>query len=211
MKLSKLQWALRLAVGVTLVSSVAVWLAILPQEQALRSDLAYGLLFMAVGGAAASLVLLALNGRRRWRWLWLLPVPLLIFPLVIGVFLIPAGSPVAMITLADGRVLHLNIQNVPTDTIYDLWIDHGLTWQRVDVELEYSEDGRFINDEKLALSRGGRCLFVGRGGIWTDCLEINAGFAPCNLGLARTWWGDKDFEVQMRENSVKMAVEMRGP
>ena len=160
---------------------------------------------LATGLVAAALtIFLGVATGRRWtRWLYLLLLPVLPTALVVGLVATPWVAADARLT--DGRRVHLVIAPVPTDTVYDLWVDSGPFSQRVDTELGYSEDGRFVGDERLVLSRDGRRLLVGRGGIWTDCLTVAATFAPCELGLEHPLSDQPDFEKKMRANSAEIA------
>jgi hypothetical protein len=190
-----------------LVAAAAIalflWLVLPFAGRSLRPPLPEVIVVTGVVAAALTIVLGVATGRRWTRWLFLLLSPVLLAELVVGYVAIPWA--VADARLVDGRTAHLVIAPVLTDTVYDLWVDSGLFSRRVDTELEYSEDGRFVGDEKLALSRDGRRLLVGRGGIWTDCLAIASNFAPCNLGLERHFWDDPDFEPKMRANSAEFA------
>jgi hypothetical protein len=172
------------------------------EQTTLAPPLMDWLLLTAGGGGAATLVLLALR-RRRWRdKLFLLLLPLLLLPMAQGAFMIPVGN-ITHARLSDGRVIHLAYGPELTDVTYQLWQEErgGWWWRRLPADLSYSEDGRFSDEARLGLSRDGRRLLVGRGGIWTDCLEVGT-FRPCPLSLANTAWSDPDFEARMRANSA---------
>jgi hypothetical protein len=161
---------------------------------------------LLLGGLAlaAAAVILLVAGASHWtRWLLLLVLPALVVPFVVGLFLIPT-SEVARVRLADGHMAYLGQEPVPTDVVYGLWreTNGGWLWRRVDAELTYSEDGRFVGRETLKLSADGRRLLVGRGGIWTDCLQVDRDFAPCALSLDDPHWSQADYEARMRVNSA---------
>lgn len=204
-----LRWALRIcAVATLLATALFMICAVAAHEVTPVPPTMDVLLLAAIGGAAATVVLSTLLLRRWAALLLLLLLPPLIVPLGYGAIMIPA-SDAAHVRLADGRVLHLSVGPTLTDVTYDLWQETqgGLLWRRIPADLNYSEDGRFTGDERLVLSRDGRRLLVGRGGIWTDCLE-GVDFRPCPLGLADTNWSDPDFETRMRANSAVIGTAL---
>ena len=175
------------------------------RDPTLHPDIVTGFFILGLAATAVAIVLTIVLWRHWARWLLIPLLPGLLVPFIIGVFMMPISAHVSDISLPNGETAHLAIAPMLTDTVYDLWLGSGPIWRRVDTDLEYSEDGRFIGDEKLALSRDGRRLLVGRGGIWTDCLAIASNFAPCAIGLQPAFWGDPDFETKMRDNSAKIA------
>ena len=180
-----------------------LWRAFPFTGRSLRPPLPQLILLIGLIAAALTMILGVATGRRWTRWLYLLLLPVLPVASAVGYVAIPWVA--ADARLSDGRTVHLVIAPVLTDTVYDLWVDSGLFSHRVDTELDYSEDGRFVGDEKLALSGDGRRLLIGRGGVWTDCLAVASNFAPCDLGLERPFWDDPDFETKMRANSAEIA------
>ncbi|MBF9195317.1 hypothetical protein [Microvirga terrestris] len=164
-----------------IVSGKAYQEAIAP---ALMSELrVYGFLAVLIGLVLGAVVA---SGWKR-RLLWLLgAVPSLLILFLTFVFLmISAGTPVEInrVQLADGRLVMLGIQPVPTDEVYDLWQAkdaRGLVWQNLsDVSLSYSEDGSWTKDPALVATPDGKHLLVRRGGIWTDCLVIAERLNAC--------------------------------
>jgi hypothetical protein len=210
-RLAGLVWPLRICVATTALAAILfVICAMVAHEVTPVPPTMDLLLLTAVCGGAATVVLLIL-WLRHWAGLLLLPLlPLLIVPLGYGAIMIPATD-TARARLPDGRVVHLSIGPTLTDVTYDLWQERygGWLWRRISADLSYSEDGRFINDERLALSRDGRRLLVGRGGIWTDCLEIQSDFEACDLKLDDANWSQPDFEGRMRANSAVISATRR--
>ncbi len=205
----KLLWPLRICATLSVSAAVLFVVSAIPSQLTPVPPTMDVLLLTAVGGAAATIVLLILWMRHWAAWLLVPLLLLLIVPLGYGAIMIPATD-TARVRLADGRVVHLGVGPTLTDVTYDLWREEqgGWLWRRTMADLSYSEDGRFINDERLAVSRDGRRLLVGRGGIWTDCLEVRD-FQPCALGLADTNWSDPDFETQMRVNSALIGTTLK--
>ena len=204
-----LLWPLRICAATTVLAAALFIVCAMAAHEVTPVPPTMDLLLLtAVGGAATTIVLLILWLRHRAGLLLLLVLPLLIVPLGYGAIMIPA-SDAARVRQVDGRVLHLSVGPTLTDVTYDLWREErgGLLWRRIPADLNYSEDGRFIGDERLVLSRDGRRLLVGRGGIWTDCLE-GVDFRPCPLGLTDTNWSDPDFEMRMRANSAVIATTL---
>lgn len=163
------------------------------------------LLAAATGGAVFAGCAIALT--RGWfRWLWLLSYPLLAVLVVIGAFMFPTAN-LDQVRLADGRVIHLVLDAVLTDTSYSLWKETagGMYWRRIEGDLTYSEDGRFVGDERLVLSHDNRRLLVSRGGIWTDCISAQRPDHTCGGTPPVPDWRDADFEHEMRRNSQQLA------
>ncbi|WP_426013041.1 hypothetical protein [Caulobacter sp. DWR2-3-1b2] len=204
-----LLWPLRICAAVSVLAGVLFVMSAIPPQLSPAPPTMDVLLLTAIGGTAVTIVLLILWVRHWTGLLLLLLLPPLIVPLSYGALMIPATD-TARLRLADGRVVHLSVGPTLTDLTYDLWQEEqgGWLWRRTMADLSYSEDGRFINEERLALSSDGRRLLVGRGGIWTDCVEVRD-YQPCALGIADTNWSDPDFETRMRGNSAVIGATLK--
>lgn len=203
-------WTLLAAIGFALLM-IGSWMT--GRDYALAPPLPYLLLL----GLFASLVafLLASTARRGRRVLWHLVTlaPGLLIGFLVVIFVTPTSDEIARVPLPDGRVAHLSTDPlVFTDVSYSLWISSPglLVWRRPrQTNLSYSEDGGYIGDEKLAVSANGKRLLVGRGGVWTDCLEIADDFAPCELGVEQPWWSEPDYHAKMRAYSEALNRALR--
>jgi len=70
------------------------------------------------------------------------------------------------VTLPTGEHLVLALEPIPTDSVYSLYRTRwGSPWWREAGHLDYSEDGRFIGDERLTLSPDRHWLLVQRAGL----------------------------------------------
>ena len=90
-------------------------------------------------------------------------------------------------------------------------------WRRVfggtgdQTDLSFSADGEFISDPKLYISEDGKRLFVQRGGIWTDCVEISEEPAamcsrtPLKRMIAEAWEKrSREIEKLVKAASVRL-------
>lgn len=161
-------------------------------------------LFVITSGTFILVAVRILRGRSRLRSFWL-PLPLAV-SFVAAVIALVTPVSIAQATLPDGRTLHLSQEPLPTDVAYDLWREGmaGLLWWKINEDLSYSEDGSFIGDEALHVSGDGRRLLVKRGGIWTDCLDIQSRFRECDAHVAAPVWGGADYIRRMRDHSLAL-------
>lgn len=191
------------AITISATALLAILILTFGGKSTLRPPTMDALLLVAISGAAATVVLQIACARHWTRWLLPLSLPLLVIPLIYF-SLMTSLVPAADLSLPSGERLHLAIDPYPTDVSYSLWRSSGPSWvwRRTRADLTYSEDGRFVGQERLALSANGRRVLVGRGGIWTDCLELDQNLSHCALGLDDPAWNDPDFETRMRINSV---------
>lgn len=165
--------------------------------------------YMLLLGVFASLIgyLVASTARHGRRLLWhiLTLIPALLIAFLAVTVLAPVSNAIVSTRLPDGRTAHLSTEAaVLTDVSYSLWVSSPGSpfWRRHSRgDLSYSEDGSYINDERLRVSTNGRRLLVGRGGVWTDCLEITQDFAPCPLDVEQPWWSDTGYHAKMRAYS----------
>lgn len=175
------------------------------RDYALAPPLPFLLVLCCAGSLLAFLwASTARHGKRvLWYGLALIPATLIAFLAVI--FLTPVSDEMTRVRLPDGRIAHLSTDAaVITDVSYSVWISspRSIFWRRPpDTNLSYSEDGSYIDDERLALSANGERLMVGRGGVWADCLEIKKDFTPCDLGAEQPWWSEPNYRAKMRAYS----------
>ena len=112
------------------------------------------------------------------------------------------------ITLADGRRFVLAQEPIMTDSVYSLYESPdplGFTWRKAG-ELDYSEDGRFIDGAALAVSPDQKWLLVTRGGVWTDCFRLTPS-RPVDCAVKPyPYWNDPNFERDMKLRSAGIAA-----
>jgi hypothetical protein len=175
------------------------------RDLALAPPVPYLFLLCVFASLVAYLAASTARHGRRVLWHVLTLVPALLITSLAVTYLAPVSNEVASARLPDGRTAHLSIDAaVITDTSYSLWVSSpgAPIWRRqAKGDLSYSEDGSYINDERLRVSTDGRRLLVGRGGSWTDCLEIVQSFTPCALNVEQPWWSDADYHAKMRAYS----------
>ncbi|MFY8143394.1 MAG: hypothetical protein ACOVMT_05885 [Caulobacter sp.] len=164
------------------------------------------LLLLGVFGSLLTYLLASIPRHgRRVLWFLLILLPGLLISFLVVIFLAPVSDEIASTRLPDGRTAHLSTDaTVVTDVSYSLWVSSpgAPFWRRHSRGyLSYSEDGSYIGDERLHVSANGKRLLVGRGGVWTDCFEINQDFTPCDLGVEQPWWSDTDYPAKMRAYS----------
>lgn len=107
------------------------------------------------------------------------------------------------VVLPSGKRFVLALEPIPTDSVYTLYQPIGVfgVWWRQIANLDYSEDGRFIGDERIAVSPDGKWLAVARAGLWTDCFRlIRDKPSECSL-TARPDWYHASYERDMRTRS----------
>ena len=175
------------------------------RDYALAPPLPFVLVLLIALSLAGYLVASTPRHGRRVLWHLLTLVPVVLIILLATIFLAPASDDLAQVRLPDGRTAHLGTDAaVITDVSYSVWISSpgSIFWRRPpNTNLSYSEDGGYINDERLVVSANGKRLLVGRGGVWADCLEITKDFTPCELGVEQPWWSEPNYHAKMRAYS----------
>lgn len=86
--------------------------------------------------------------------------------------------------VADGRTFLLTQFPTIQDDAWAIWRPHdrlGIIWAMETDQMTYSEDGRFTSNAKLVATGDGRRVLVQRGGIWTDCFEVEAKLQDCDV------------------------------
>lgn len=167
-------------------------------------------------GTLSPLLLMAIALILQFRWTsagWRLLTALttaFFVPFCLSALLLAAiGGPsrIESVRLSDGHRFILAGEPIPTDAVYTLYEAEdsiGLMWRRVSW-LDYSEDGRFVGEERLVLSPDERWLLVTRAGIWTDCFRLVRG-RPILCGvLPSPSWTDPGYEADMRLRSRRIA------
>lgn len=194
-----------LALVAALVFAILLVGSFAGRDIALAPPLPYLLLLGVFASLVAYLVASTARHGRRVLWHGLTLVPALLIAVIAVAVLAPVSDEIASTRLPDGRTAHLSTEAaVITDVSYSLWVSSpgAPVWRRqAKGDLSYSEDGSYINDERLRVSANGRRLLVSRGGVWTDCLEIAEGFSPCAVGVEQPWWSDADYHAKMRAYS----------
>ena len=118
------------------------------------------------------------------------------------------------VTLTSGKQLVLALEPVPTDSVYTLYQPtgpFGFWWRELDVDLTYSEDGRYTGDERLVLSTDDKWLAVARGGIWTDCFHmIKDAPIPCDVNGSPLWSdANYDRDMRLRSTAIQHLIGLR--
>ncbi|WP_310541941.1 hypothetical protein [Phenylobacterium sp.] len=123
------------------------------------------------------------KGRRAWAITRAIVLPpLVLIVLVVWGFLSGLPGVVNRVTLSDGRQFLLGVGPEPSDIVYVLWqsVDRwGVFWRPTKYDLTYSDDGTQTADPALVVDPNGRRLLVRRGGLWTDCLDIETDIRAC--------------------------------
>lgn len=158
---------------------------------------------------ALALLLQTIWWRWVWRWLSVIALVLLVPVAAIATLIALAYGPerINSVQLPSGRQFVFAIEPVLTDNVYSLYQPIGPFgfWWRQAGDLDYSEDGRFTDNARLAISPDHRWLLVGRGGIWTDCFRlVNEMPVRCD-SINRPSWTDADYEQAMRAQSARFA------
>ena len=203
-------WALLATIGFLLL---LVGSCMGRRDYALAPPLPLALLAGAFASATAFIVTSTVRHGRRVLWHLITLVPVFLVSALAVIFFAPTSDEMARVRLPDGRMVHLSTDaSVITDVSYSLWLSlpGSLVWRRLGkADLSYSEDGSYINDEALVVSANGKRLLVGRGGVWTDCLEITRDFSPCELGVDQPWSSEPDYHTKMRAYSEALAKALR--
>ena len=78
--------------------------------------------------------------------------------------------------------------------------DSWYQWQRIfegpgkKLDLTNSEDGNFLSNPAMYISPDGRFIFVRRGSLWTDCVDLTdepatmCSEAPLRRQVAESWY-----------------------
>lgn len=133
------------------------------------------------------------------------------FAYLVGLLIGDGGgaNPIAYVELRDGHRFVLAVEPIPTDVVYTLFEvegPFGLYWRHTETGLDYSEDGRFVGDERLVVSRDERWLMVTRAGVWTDCFHL-VGHRPIRVDVQPyANWNSADYEVNMRLRSARISA-----
>ena len=123
------------------------------------------------------------KGRRAWaitRAIVLPPIVLIVW--VVWGFVSGLPGVVNRVALSDGRQFLLGVGPEPSDIVYVLWqsVDPwGVFWRPTKYDLTYSDDGTRTADPALVVDPTGRRLLVRRGGLWTDCLDLDQNIRAC--------------------------------
>lgn len=150
------------------------------------SPAAMGYLQCAWLALPAGLLLGAIQSRNHktyWALGFLASPVILVLGLVVQLF---TQMPVLLnyAGLADGRTFLLAQFPTIQDDAWAIWRPHdrlGIVWTLATDQMTYSEDGRFTSNAKLVSTENGRRLLVQRGGIWTDCFDVDTNLEYCDV------------------------------